>query len=196
MRNRFDKSYYDHFYGPELHKVADRRDEARLVDFVSAYLKYLRQPVRNVLDVGCGFGTWRDAFAKHFPKARYTGVEISQHLCDKYGWKHGSVVDFKSARPFDLVVCKDTLQYLSRPACEVAIENLAKLCRGALYLSVMTAKDWEENCDQARTDAAVHKRRANWYRRVLGKSFTNIGGGLFLSDRSPAIPWELEKFPS
>jgi predicted TPR repeat methyltransferase len=191
-RSDFDKAYYDHFYGPALHKAADERDEERLVDFVCAYLKYLKQPVRRVVDVGCGFGVWRDAIARHFPKARYTGVEISEYLCERYGWKLGSVVDFASRRPFDLVVCKDTLQYLGHRECEAAIENLAQLCRGALYLGVMTKEDWEDVCDRRRTDSDVYMRSASWYRRILGQWFTNIGGGLFLSEASPAIPWTLE----
>jgi predicted TPR repeat methyltransferase len=189
----FDKPYYDHFYGPKLHKAADRRDEERLVGFVSAYLKYMKQPVRNVVDIGCGFGAWRKAIARHFPRARYTGVEWSEYLCEKYGWKHGSAVDFSSRQPFDLVVCKDTLQYLSAKDCEAAIENIAHLCRGALYVAVMTTEDWHEVCDRRRTDSEVYRRSAAWYRRALGRWFINIGGGVFLSERSPSIPWALEQ---
>ncbi len=191
-RSVFDKAYYDHFYGAALHKPSDTRDEAQLVDFVCAYLKYMKQPVRRVVDLGCGFGVWRDEIARHFPAAQYTGVEISEYLCGRYGWKHGSVVDFTARHPFDLVICKDTLQYLPRKECEAAIDNLARLCRGALYLGVMTTEDWDEVCDQARTDRHVYHRSASWYRRNLRRSFTNIGGGVFLSERSPALPWTLE----
>jgi SAM-dependent methyltransferase len=192
-RQLFDEQYYAHFYGRSCHRAADRRADARLGDFICAYLGYLEQPVRSVIDFGCGFGEWKDVIASHFPRARYTGVEISEYLCEKYGWVHGSVVDFRSAKPFDLVICKDTLQYLSSRELEKAVRNFSRLCRGALYVSVLTREDWEENCDQSRTDAAVHIRSANAYRRVLRPYFTNVGGGLFLSPRSPAIPWELEK---
>jgi predicted TPR repeat methyltransferase len=192
-RDRFDKAYYDHFYGPTLHNAADKLDEERLMSFVCAYLKYMKQPVRNVVDIGCGFGVWRDAVAQHFPRARYTGVELSEYLCEEYGWKQGSVVDFSAKRPFDLVICKDTLQYLPPKDCEVAIENLARLCRGTLYLSVMTTEDWNEVCDQRRTDSQVYKRSVSWYRRQLRRWFINIGGGLFLSERSPSMPWALEQ---
>ena len=103
------------------------------------------------------------------------------------------MVDFRASKPFDLVVCKDTLQYLSPKNAEAAIENLAILCRGALYFNVLTHEDWEENCDQSRTDPDIYLRRANWYRNRLQRQFTNVGGGLFLSTRSPSMPWELEK---
>lgn len=192
-RTVFDKPYYDHFYGRALHGTADERDEERLVDFVCAYLEYMQQPVRNVVDIGCGFGAWQKAIARHFPTARYTGVELSEYLCKKYGWKRGSVVDFSAKRPFDLVVCKDTLQYLSPKDCEAAIENLARLCRGALYVSVTTTEDWDDVCDPERTDSQVYRRGAAWYRRILRRWFTNIGGGLFLSEHSPSTPWALEQ---
>ena len=192
IRDRFDQRYYDHFYG-SARKAADRRSDERLIDFVCAYLEYLEQPVRSVVDIGCGLGIWRDGIARHFPKARYTGVEISEYLCEKYGWTHGSVIDFRAKRPFDLVICKDMLQYVPTEQCKLAITNLAKLSRGgALYLSVMTTEDWRHNCDRAHTDSAVYKRSASWYRRILRSRFTNVGGGVFLSARSAAMPWELE----
>lgn len=195
-RTRFDKRYYDRFYGPAHAQAAYRRDEVRLGDFVCAYLKYLEQPVRRVVDIGCGFGQWRNIVARHFPQARYTGVEHSDYLCECYGWTRGSAVDFRARTPFDLVICKDTVQYLSAGAFKAAAGNLAELCRGALYLSVLTREDWERNCDRRRTDADVYLRSAAWYRRVLGRYFVNLGGGLFLGERSPAIPWVLETLPA
>jgi predicted TPR repeat methyltransferase len=193
-RKIFDKPYYDHFYGRSRHRIASRDEENALCDFLCAYLKYLKQPVRSVVDIGCGFGFWRDRFAEHFPAARYTGVEISEYLCEEYGWTQSSVVNFRSQKPFDLVVCKDTLQYLSPKDAEAAIENLAKLCRGALYFNLLTTEDWDDNCDQSLTDADVYVRPANWYRKRLQRHMTNIGGGLFLSQRSPSVVWEMEKF--
>lgn len=192
-RQEFDKDYYDHFYGRACHGAADRRSDERLGDFVCAYLKYLEQPVRSVADIGCGFGQWRGVIARHFPRARYTGVEVSTYLCEKYGWVHSSAVDFRAPAPFDFLICKDTLQYLSSRDFEAAIDNFAGLCRGALYLGIPTKEDWNEICDQSRTDSRVHLRSASWYRRILRRRFTNVGGGLFLSERSPAMPWALEK---
>lgn len=195
MRKRelFDKNYYDHFYGRGRERRAYQRDEDLLGDFVCAYIKYLEQPVRRVVDIGCGFGWWRDIIASHFPKASYTGIEYSEYLCEKYGWVRSSVVDFQSKYPFDLVICKDTLQYLSGKDFQVAIDNLADLCRGVLYLSVLTTEDWEENCDPDRTDANVYLRPGSWYRRILNRHFINLGGGVLLSPRSRSIPWEIEK---
>ena len=45
-----------------------------------------------------------------------------------------------------------------------ALNNLARLCRGMLYFTALTRKDWDENCDQSRTDSQVYLRTASWYR--------------------------------
>jgi SAM-dependent methyltransferase len=193
QRELFDAPYYHRFYGDARERRGHEREERRLGDFVSAYLKYLGQPVRRVLDLGCGFGWWRGIVAEHFPRAKYTGVELSEYLCRKHGFTQGSVVDFRAPKPFDLVICKDTLQYLANADLEAAVDNLARLTSGALYVSILTRQDWEENCDRSRTDRAVYLRSGAWYRRRLERRFTNLGGGLFLSPRSPAIPWELER---
>lgn len=192
-RAKFDEKYYDRFYGSPRDRAAYRREEERLGDFVCSYLKYLGQPVRRVVDIGCGLGQWRQIIARHFPRASYTGVEQSEYLCTKFGWVHGSAVDFESPAPFDLVICKDTLQYLSPKAFRAAAANLAALCRGVIYVSVLTTEDWKDVCDRKRTDDRVYLRTGDWYRGVLDRHFTNLGGGVFLSPQSQALPWELEK---
>src|SRR5690606_26770691 len=111
-RFSFDAGYYDRFYGKRRPRQEDREEMALLGDFVCAYLRYLGQPVRSVLDIGCGLGLWREVIARQFPQARYQGVELSSYLCRTYGWTQGSVVDFRARTPFDLVICKDALQYL------------------------------------------------------------------------------------
>lgn len=186
----FDRAYYEEFYevGAE-----DRREIGRLVDFVCAYLRYLELPVRRVLDLGCGPGLWREPIRRHHPRASYTGVEVSEHLCRECGWTRGSAVDFRARRPFDLVICADVLQYLPGAAAEAAIDNLGRLCRGALYFNLLTREDWDENCDRERTNGDVHLRRAAWYRRRLRRHFVPVGGGVFVSARASTVLWELEK---
>lgn len=196
IRTRFDRQYYERFYGGRSERAAYRRDEGRLGAYVAAYLRYLGQPVKNVIDIGCGLGQWKGIIGKHFPKAHYTGVERSEYLCNKYGWAQGSAVDFRAPDPFDFVICKDTLQYLSAKEFRAAAENLAELCSGALYASVLTTEDWKANCDQSMTDARVYLRTGNWYRKILARYFTNLGGGMFLSSRSPITAWELETLPA
>jgi len=190
---KFDKAYYERFYAYPRTRASDLKEIAVLGNFVCSYLRYLGQPVRRVLDIGCGLGLWKDVVAQHYPNANYVGVETSEYLCDQRGWILGSVVDFKARGAFDLVICTDVLQYLSDADAAAAVDNLAALCRGAMYLNLLTRQDWDENCDQGRTNDDVYMRSSDWYRRRLRRHFIQAGGGLFVSPRSSIILWELER---
>lgn len=191
-RSTFDRAYYERHYRDQLTRVGGPAAMRRLGDFVASYLRYLEQPVASVLDFGCGLGHWRRVARRHFPRARYVGIEVSDYLCATYGWAHGSVVDWVAPAPADLVICHGVLQYLDAGAARRAIGNLARNCRGALFLEALTREDWEHNCDQDRTDGNVFLRPAAWYRRALGPHFRAVGGGLFLRPDSPAVLFELE----
>jgi len=188
----FDKQYYDRFYGRNGPRRREIDDTRRLCDFVCAYLRQIRQPVRRVIDIGCGLGLWHKPLLRHFPRARYHGVEFSEYLCERYGWEQGSVVDYQSKHRADLVICQDTIQYLPDRDASAAIKNLAQLTRGALYLSVPTDTDWGENVDPLISDADVYKRTAAWYRRRLRREFLNLGGGVFVPRDTSRVLWELE----
>lgn len=194
MKERsFDKAYYDRFYRDPGSSVADRRSIDRLGDMVCAYLKYLHLEVETVLDLGCGLGYWQAVIHRHFPAAVYTGVELSDYLCQKYGWERGSVVDYRAREPVDLVICQGVLQYLNARDARCAMANLGRLTRGALYLEALTKGDWKQNCEQSVTDGDVYLRAAGFYLRALGKHFTSAGGGLFLHRDSGAVLFDLER---
>lgn len=188
----FDEAYYQKFYRDRRTRVADRKSCELLAGFVFSYLDYLRLPVESVLDVGCGTGLWRREVRHRYPGARYTGVEASEYACAKYGWEQGSVVDYRSAEDFDLVICQGVLQYLDDGQAEAALENLPRLATSALYLEFLTTEDWERNCNREVTDGQVHLRSVAWYRKRLRRHFRNCGGGLFLSRASPAVLYEIE----
>jgi SAM-dependent methyltransferase len=189
----FDAAYYDRFYRHPKTRVASQESTLVLARFVAAYLEHIGQTVDHVIDLGCGLGHWREGIRRHFPQASYVGVEYSPYLCETLGWVRGSVVDFKSRRKADLVICQGVLQYLSESACRRAIANLARLSRGAVYVEALTEEDWEENCEQELTDGDVHLRSGRWYRKELGRYFSNCGGGLFLSENSDGMLFELER---
>ena len=192
VREHFDASYYRRFYGDAATRSVTPAEVARQMAFVTSYLRHLRLPVRRVLDLGCGLGLMRAPLLDAFPRASYTGVERSEYLCERLGWTHGSVVDYRARHPFDLVLCHDVLQYLDDADAGRAIDNLAGLCRGALYLGVLSREDWDRNCDRERTDEQVVLRPARWYRRRLARHFSNAGGGLFIAPDAPVVLWALE----
>ncbi|KAB2895583.1 MAG: class I SAM-dependent methyltransferase [Burkholderiaceae bacterium] len=189
----FDEAYYQRYYFDKKTSVVDPAHAERLGTFVGSYLQYLRVPVRRVLDMGCGIGLWRDTVARHFPGASYHGVEFSEYLCERYGWERGSVVDYRSAEPFDFVICQGVLPYLSPPDLKLALRNLGRLCQGALYVEAVAREDYERDIiDENLTDPRLFRHRAELYRRGLSESFTELGGGVWLSRKAEVPLFELE----
>ena len=189
----FDAAYYERFYFNKKTSVVDKAHVDRLGAFVCSYLQFLRVPVRRVLDVGCGIGLWREVIARHYPHAQYHGVEYSEYLCARFGWEQGSVVDFCAKAPFDLVICQGVLPYLSVADLASATRNLGKLCCGALYIEAVTKEDWEQDVvDETLTDPRLFKHPAAQYRRGLAESFTELGGGVWLSRQADLPVFALE----
>lgn len=191
----FDEAYYQRFYFDKKTSVVDPAHAARLGAFVCSYLQYVRVPVQRVLDVGCGIGLWRDAIAQHFPQASYHEVEYSEYLCQRYSWEQGSVVDYAPAdgQPFDLVICQGVLPYLSPGDLKRALANLARLSRGALYVEAVAREDYERDIiDDELTDPRLYRHRAELYRRGLAQGFTELGGGVWLSQRAEVPLFALE----
>ncbi len=191
MSTNFDKDYYQRFYFDPRTAVVSRAEMNARAKLVAAYAGHIGLPVRRLLDAGCGIGLLRAPLRRAFPRAEYVGLEYSEYLCRRYGWAQGSLATW-SADPFDLVVCYDVLQYLDDRAAARAIANLARLTRGVLYLSALTARDWRENCDRTRTDRNVHLRESDWYGRRLRRHFRPSGAGFWVRRGSPLTTWEME----
>lgn len=190
---KFDAGFYRRFYLDPKTRVVTRAEMARRADLVAAFVRHGEFPVKRILDVGCGLGLMRAALLEHFPKASYTGLEVSDYLCRTYGWVQGSAATFRSPRPFDLVVCYDVLQYLTAREAGAALRNLAELCAGVLHFGVLTTEDWELYCDRTNTDRNVHIRPGSWYRRRLAPAFINAGSGMFVRRGAPIHLWELDQ---
>jgi len=193
MDGRFDRVYYDRYYGDPRTSVTSRAEMDARGRMIGCYARYLGVPVKRVLDAGCGVGLLRASLTRELPKARYTGLEISSYLCEKYGWERASLESFRDDQPFDLVVCYDVLQYLEDRRAARALGNLGRLCRGLLYFSALTCEDWRHNCDRGRTDGSVHLRSGDWYRKRLRRGFREIGAGFWLHRRAPLPLWEMER---
>ena len=190
---KFDREYFDRFYKRPETRASGPEEFARLSRFVLSYLEYLEIPPREVLDLGCGLGRWKQALQQYDSRIRYTGVDVSPYLCGKFGWTQASVTNFTSRQKYDLVICQDVLPYLSKRQIRDGLANITRLCRGAAYLQVIAKEDWDEdNCDLDRTDNTMNRIDAAWYRKAISRHFTNCGGGVFLPKDTDVVLWKLE----
>jgi SAM-dependent methyltransferase len=189
----FDSAYFRKYYFDASTRVTSAAEMLARARLIAAVLRHAGIPVRSILDAGCGVGLLRKAFAKVLPRARYMGLEASDYLCARYRWTKGSVVDFAPRSRSDLVICYDVLQYLDDRAAARSVANLDKLTNAALYVSALTREDWRENCDQTRTDRAVHLRPGEWYRRRLRRRFNYLGFGVWVRKDVTAILWDMER---
>lgn len=189
---RFDRDYYRRYYFDSRTAVISRAEVRARAQLIAAYALHIGLPVRRILDAGCGTGAMRSTLLRRLPRSTYVGLETSEYLCQRYGWEHGLLQTYRAAAPFDLVVCYDVLQYLDEKNARAALTNLARLCRGTLYCTVLTRDDWLHNCDRKRTDSNVYLRTGDWYRARLRRDFREIGAGFWLQRAAPLTIWELE----
>jgi 2-polyprenyl-3-methyl-5-hydroxy-6-metoxy-1,4-benzoquinol methylase len=189
---RFGRDYYRRFYRDGRTSVTSRVEMTARANLIAAYTRHIGCPVSSILDAGCGLGLMREPLLRALPGATYVGLEYSEYLCDRYGWVQGSLDSYRPRKPFDLVVCFDVLQYLDDTSAEKAMRNFARLCRGVLFFSALTRRDWRENADQSRTDSDVTMRTGAWYRKRLAQNFRPIGAGFWIRRDAPLVTWELE----
>jgi len=188
----FERDYYRRYYFDPRTAVATRAEMRARARLIAAATAYAGLPVRRMLDAGCGVGLLGRELQRALPRAEYTGLEVSEYLCRRYGWLRGRIEEHRARVPYDLVICYDVLQYLETPHAVRALANLARLTRGMLYFSALTRADFEHNCDRKRTDADVLLRSARWYRARLARHFREAGLGLWVRRGAPLTMWELE----
>ncbi|MCU0759684.1 MAG: class I SAM-dependent methyltransferase [Steroidobacteraceae bacterium] len=192
MNSRFDRGYYEKYYlDSKTAAVSGEEMRARAL-LIAAYCDHVGLPVRRILDAGCGIGLLRAPLLRALPRARYTGLEVSEYMCGQYGWVQGTIADYRPRAPFDLVICYDVMQYLDDREATRALANFARLCRGVLFFSALTTYDWKHNADRKRTDPEVHYRSGEWYRERLRRKFRHVGAGFWIRRGAPLVTWELE----
>ena len=192
--NAFDQAYFDRYYFNRRTRIAEPAYFDHLSGFVGAYLKLLACPPRRVLDIGCGAGLLHRGLRRAFKGVKIDACDVSEYVCQRYGWQCVSIEDLTVKHSYDLVICHDVLQYLDDKAASRAIDKLAALSHCALLFGVLTREDWDNNCDQTLTDSNAHLRRTAWYRRRLGAHFRNAGGGLYIKHDAEVVLFSLESF--
>jgi 2-polyprenyl-3-methyl-5-hydroxy-6-metoxy-1,4-benzoquinol methylase len=188
----FDRDYYQRFYFNPRTAVTSRAEMRARARLIVGCVQYVGLPVARILDAGCGVGLLRAPLKRAWRAADYVGLEFSDYLCRRYGWRQGSIATLCTRERFDLVICYDVLQYLPVAQARRAIANLGRVCRGALYFGALTLEDWRDNCDQSRTDRIAGLRRGAWYRRELARAFRPMGCGMWLKRGLPVTLWNLD----
>ena len=183
---RFDDDYYRQYYGRS--PVQSPARLARLAEGVLGMAGWWGIPVRSVLDVGAGPGNWGRWLRAERPTVRYRGVDMSEAACRRYGHEQRDITQWRSPRPFDLVVCQGVLHYLDDDAFVAAARNLVESSRGLVFLEIPTSDDLNGVLDLERTDLDAHWRPAEWYRDVLGRQLRELGAGLFYR-RTGRVPF-------
>jgi 2-polyprenyl-3-methyl-5-hydroxy-6-metoxy-1,4-benzoquinol methylase len=191
----FDEDYYRRFYASRQTRVQGPREVAELCARALLQVKWAGGEITSALDVGAGPGLWRDWFARRHPTIKYRSTDVSAYACARYGHEQRDITTWRAREKFDLVICQGVLPYLPRKGVVAAIENLAAMTRGFLYLEAVTARDLDELCDHEKTDGAMKRHPGALYRKHLQKHFMSLGFGLWIKRGAADRLYELERGP-
>ena len=184
MTLQFDEAYYRRFYKDPATRVYDQKRHAHLVAGVVSMIEWFGVELSDVLDVGAGLGWWGAWLRKNRKGVRVLSTELDRTICRKYGHTQADITTFRLERQFDLVVCQGVLPYLDPVGADAAIENLAAMCGGFLYLEAITRDDMKDAIDAHRTDLRVQLRPAAWYRQRLKPHFREVGCGIYAARKA------------
>ncbi len=189
---QFDANYYARFYEDPATLVYSAADHAPLATYVFAFAAWNQIPIQRVLDIGAGIGLWKNWIAENRPDADYEGTEVSRVMCQRHGYRHCDITTWRSRKKYDLIICQGVLQYIPDARLPDALENIANMARGLVFLEALTQEDVQLRADLERTDTDVQVREGAVYRRLLGKHFVTVGAGLYWPKALPLPFWELD----
>ena len=177
---RYDEAYFDRWYRHPRTRVITPGDVARKARLAIAAAEYvLDRPVRSVLDVGAGEGTWRRALRAVRPRVRYTGVDPSEYAVRRYGSRRNirlgrfdTLDELSLGGPFDLVVCVGVMNYLSTRELDRGLRAIADLVAGVAFLEIWTTED-----EIVGDRTGWYHRPPSYYRRLLARAGL-VGCGL------------------
>lgn len=195
--SHYDKAYFDKWYRHPKHRVKSRLDVDRQLAFIVSATEYLfERPVRNVLDVGAGEGTWGVALKRLRPAARYYGVDPSEYAVARYGKRRnirlggfGNLSRLGLPDDFDLVLCCGVLNYVATRDLVIGLRMLTKLCVGAAYFEVFSSAD-DAAGDFTRSAA---RSPAFWRRTFRNTGWEALGLHLYLRADMAGVAAALER---
>ena len=187
MSKQYDRDYFQRWYRDPALKdeaIGGAARLARKVALAVAAAEYhLERPIRSVLDIGCGEGSWRAPLLKLRPRAQYLGFDASQYAVARFGRtrnlhlaRFGDFEFLRPCAPADLLICSDVMHYLDTRELDRGLSGLADLCGGGAFLETFTREDGIEG------DTDGFKRRpAKFYReRFAAHGLQALGSHLWL----------------
>lgn len=180
----YNKAYFDKWYRHPRHRVKSALDIARQLQFIVGATEYLlEQPVRRVLDVGCGEGNWLPPLRRIRPTVRYWGVDASEYAVQRWGKRRniqlgtfGDLRVLQLPKQVDLVLCCGVLMYVAPDELPAGLEAIHDRAAGVCYFEVFTSED-EATGDFKRRDM----RPSRWWRRLFRDAgFVPCGMHLYL----------------
>ncbi len=154
---------------------------------------FLRRPIENVLDVGCGEGAWYPHLRAMRHRAQYTGIDSSDYVVKRFGASRnileGTFDDLRRVRgTFDLVVCSDVLHYVGERELRRGLRHLERLTAGVAFIEVLTKED-----EIIGDVEGLIRRPAAWYRKRFAQAgFIQAGPYCWLPRATRESAAELE----
>lgn len=173
MPKTYDRAYFDKWYRDPAHAVGSPAELRRKVAMAVAQAEYyLGRPIRNVLDVGCGEGTWRAPLRALRPGIDYRGLDASEYVVARYGRSRnigratfGQLEHLRFDARFDLVVCTDVLHYLRPAEIRAGLAGIVEMLEGIAFLELFTSRD-----DVEGDRHGFVSRAPTWYLREFGNA--------------------------
>jgi SAM-dependent methyltransferase len=195
MPKIYDRAYYDKWYrGPG--RVTSFNEMRRKVTTVVANTEYfLRRPLKNVLDIGCGEAPWFVHLKAMRARVSYVGVDPSEYVVRAFA-RHrnvhrGGFTDLSETGTgkFDLVVCSDVMHYLTDAEIRDGLPDVVGRMRGLAFFEVFTKED------HIYGDIDGYNRRpAKWYRDAFRKvGLTQVAPYMWIAPSLADEPSELER---
>lgn len=165
LTKKYDAAYFDRWYRGRQ-QIGPAPEVGRKVAMAVGVAEFfLRRPIRNVADIGCGEAPWFTHLRELRPKVRYAGFDSSEYVVQKFGAiqaSFGAMAALNLRERFDLVVCADVLHYLQDDEILRGFPTLVRMMRGAAFLEVLTRED-----EVVGDVMGLIRRPPSWYREVF-----------------------------
>lgn len=197
MTKQYDEAYFQRWYRgrQRIHTSPEVRRKVAMAVTTAEY--FLRRPIRNVLDVGCGEGAWLPHLRAMRRRVAYVGVDPSDYAVAEFGSSRnvrkgelGGLRALNLRGRYDLIVCSDVMHYVPEEQLARGIGEIVELLDGVAFLEVLTKED-----DIIGDLEGLIQRPARWYRKLFAAAgLVQVGAYTWIGPTLSETSSELEMF--